>query len=142
VVRNHERAGYLCAPAATERNVDASFTEHAIYDHYIEAILGCDIFLAEVSYPSTGLGIELQVAANTGVPIVLIHAVHDGCPPFSKMISGLNTKMFEITTKTREIAVDELAKLISKIETSKFELARAQIPGSRRADVSYCGQII
>ncbi|MFF2532302.1 hypothetical protein ACFVS2_25670 [Brevibacillus sp. NPDC058079] len=34
---------------------------------------GCDFFIAEISYPATGLGIELAWAQMMGVPIVSIY---------------------------------------------------------------------
>lgn len=34
-----------------------------------------DIIIAEASYPSIGLGIELQIAENKKIPIILIHKI-------------------------------------------------------------------
>lgn len=41
--------------------------------HSKERIASCDLVLAEVSFPSTGMGIELGWAQSGGVPIVCIH---------------------------------------------------------------------
>ncbi len=38
-----------------------------------ETITTCDFVIAEVSLPSTGLGIELGWADSAGVPIICIH---------------------------------------------------------------------
>lgn len=34
---------------------------------------GCDFFIAEVSYPSLGLGMEIQMAADLNIPILCIY---------------------------------------------------------------------
>lgn len=44
---------------------------------------GCDLFLAEVSYPSTGLGMEIAYAAVADVPIVFVH--RKDCRPSSSL---------------------------------------------------------
>lgn len=41
--------------------------------HSKQALSECDLVIAEVSYPSTGLGIELGWANDLGKPIVCIH---------------------------------------------------------------------
>ncbi len=41
--------------------------------HSKDSIASCDLVLAEVSYPSTGMGIELGWADAAGVPIVCVH---------------------------------------------------------------------
>jgi|APHM01.1.fsa_nt_gi hypothetical protein len=38
-----------------------------------EIIMGCDLMVAEVSYPSTGLGIELGWAEEFNTDVVCIH---------------------------------------------------------------------
>jgi hypothetical protein len=38
-----------------------------------QMVAASDLLIAEVSFPSTGLGIELQVAASKGIPIILCY---------------------------------------------------------------------
>ena len=38
-----------------------------------EVISSCDLFIAEVSFPSTGMGIEIGWANAAGVPIVFVY---------------------------------------------------------------------
>lgn len=49
---------------------------------------GCNLFIAEVSAPSTGLGMEVAYAHAAGVPVVYLH--HADCTPSSslKMVSN------------------------------------------------------
>jgi nucleoside 2-deoxyribosyltransferase len=41
--------------------------------HSKDVIASCDLVIAEVSFPSTGMGIELGWADAAGVPIACIH---------------------------------------------------------------------
>lgn len=43
-----------------------------IYEHDRSCVLACDIFVAECSYPSTGLGYEIATAVEYGKAILLI----------------------------------------------------------------------
>lgn len=43
-----------------------------IYSHTLDCIHQCDIFLAECSYPSTGLGYEIALAIQENKKIILI----------------------------------------------------------------------
>lgn len=44
---------------------------------------GCDVFIAEVSYPSTGLGMEIAYASMYDVPVVCLH--RSDCRPSSSL---------------------------------------------------------
>ena len=56
-----------------------------------EIIEKCDLVIAEVSYPSTGMGIELGWAHAAGIPIVCIHR-SDATPSSGlKHIASSNT---------------------------------------------------
>lgn len=48
-----------------------------------ELVRGADVLFAEVTYPSLGTGIELQIAADMGIPIVLCYerTAHHKAPP-------------------------------------------------------------
>ena len=46
-------------------------------------ILDCDVFIAEVSFPSTGLGIELGWANQIGCKVLCLH--HDDKKPSSSL---------------------------------------------------------
>ena len=51
---------------------------------------GCDLFIAEVSSPSTGLGMELAYADMMGVPVACIH--RSDCKPSS--LANMVAKLF------------------------------------------------
>jgi hypothetical protein len=56
----------LCKPKSRSRlcyRWDRSMVEHA------------DLVVAECSFPSTGLGIELQIAEQAGIPIIVLHGL-------------------------------------------------------------------
>ena len=47
--------------------------DREVIDKTDSIIKDCDLFLAEVSYPSTGMGIEMGWADAAGVPIVCVY---------------------------------------------------------------------
>lgn len=53
-----------------------------------DLVLASDIIIAEVSFPSLGLGIELQISENNSIPIIMIHK--DFLVNHSKPISYVN----------------------------------------------------
>lgn len=53
-----------------------------------EAIRGCDAFIAEVSYPSTGSGIEIGRAEAYGAPILFLHKKGVTISSSLKFVSG------------------------------------------------------
>lgn len=69
----------------------------------------CDLMLAEVSYPSTGLGIELGWASNANIPIICIH----------KTKSKISTSLKTVTDEFIEYANGE--DLINKISLTLNE---------------------
>ena len=48
-----------------------------------EMVEWADVVIAEASYPSTGLGVELEIANSRGTPIVItfMHSKHHKAPP-------------------------------------------------------------
>lgn len=46
------------------------------YDWDRRMVEGADLVVAEVSFPSTGLGIELQIAESAGKPIIMLIGDH------------------------------------------------------------------
>ncbi len=48
------------------------YTSKKIYSHTLDCVAQCDIFLAECSYPSTGLGYEIALAVQENKKIILI----------------------------------------------------------------------
>ncbi len=72
---------------------------------------GCDLFIAEVSFPSTGLGIEIGIANMLGVPIACIHKSDAGVSSSLRRI----TNQF-IAYKTPEDLLRELAKLTDQLK--------------------------
>lgn len=67
----------------------------------------CDLFVAEVSEPSTGLGIELGWADRSGVPIICFF--RQGTEP-SSSLEALDTEVKEYSS------LEELVELIQSSE--------------------------
>jgi nucleoside 2-deoxyribosyltransferase len=73
-----------------------------------DIIRGCDVVFAEVSYPSTGSGIELGWADSFQKPIVCVYK--NGSTPSAALL-GVVKALFPYST-----AVDLLEKLESELE--------------------------
>ncbi len=72
-----------------------------------EVLKTVDVFLAEVSLPSTGLGIELGWADDLGVPII---AVYKKGQSISRSITGVAQQVIEYTS-----ADDLISRLVAVI---------------------------
>ncbi len=46
--------------------------ERDAYEYNIENVKNCNLFVAECSYPSTGLGVEIGTALNLNKPIIAV----------------------------------------------------------------------
>ena len=84
----HDLASGISAPDATVRyalrDSDPQLAERPETDRpalcYLwdrRMIEGSDALVAEATFPSTGLGIELQIASAKGIPIVLVYNSSD-----------------------------------------------------------------
>ena len=47
-------------------------TERDVFLHDTKCVRECDLFVAEVSHPSTGIGCELGIALTIGKPILAV----------------------------------------------------------------------
>jgi nucleoside 2-deoxyribosyltransferase len=63
-----------------------------VYKHDIACVKDCDLVLAEVSYPSTGLGIEIATALHLGKKVL---AVAQQNVKVSRMVTGLPDNNFK-----------------------------------------------
>jgi len=94
---------------------DSKESPEDFYKRTYETITKCDLFVAEVSSPSHGVGMELQMAKEHNIPII---AVAKGEISKSTMVLGLpNLK--------KMIAYESLKDLKEKLET-EFKLFTKQ----------------
>ncbi len=85
---------------------DALFSSRELFAN------GCDLVIAEVSFPSTGMGIELGWANAAGVPIVCVYK--SGTTPSSALASVTDTKL-EYANATE--LLEQISKAIQKHHT-------------------------
>ena len=76
-----------------------------------EYLKRCDLVLAEVSYPSTGLGIELGWANSYGVPIICISKL--GSKP-SNSLKAVGSEFLEY--KDSEDMISRISELLLNFE--------------------------
>jgi hypothetical protein len=63
--------------------------EHiAVYERERELLSGADAFVAEVSYPSLGVGYEIALAERHGLPILCLYQKRPDLGPLSVMMTG------------------------------------------------------
>jgi nucleoside 2-deoxyribosyltransferase len=62
----------LTHSAPINRNIHIIKDNKFLYEWYRNLISKSDIFMADVTYPSTGVGIELNIASNLNKPIYLM----------------------------------------------------------------------
>lgn len=86
---------------------DSKETPQEFYERTVETIKDCDLFVAEVSSPSHGVGMELQMAADYNIPVfVLVKEEID----FSKsiMVLGMPTLKMVIRYKNADNLEEKL----------------------------------
>ena len=71
----------------------------------------CDLLIADVSYPSTGLGIELGWANNIGCPIVCTYKKGS---KISNAIKTVTNKFFEYSSEEELISI--IKTVINEVE--------------------------
>lgn len=80
-----------------------------------EVIRSCDAFVAEVSYPSTGSGIEIGRAEAYGVPVLFLHKKGAKISSSLKFVSG---NFIEYTTI--ESSLGEIEKKLVELTGKTF----------------------
>ena len=93
--------------------MEKSFSATEIYNRDIRLIHDCDLLLAEISHPSTGVGYEIAYALLSDKPVI---ATYLSGLKVSKMITG-NTQQ-NLYIYTYESINDLLDYLLGWIETS------------------------
>ena len=69
----------------------AKGTNQEVYEHDIACVKACDLFLAECTYPSTGLGFELGTAVAFNKPII---AIAEPEAKISRLVLGIAHPQF------------------------------------------------
>jgi len=77
------------------------------YDRTKEEITDCDLFVAEVTSPSHGVGMELEMAVNNEIPVI---AVAKKGEDISSMVKGLPS----VEKTVRYDDVEELKEKLSR----------------------------
>jgi 2'-deoxynucleoside 5'-phosphate N-hydrolase len=67
-------------------DLDESFAATAIASDNLRKLAQADLLLAEISWPSLGVGYEIAAAERAGIPVIAIHGTSDRS--VSKMILG------------------------------------------------------
>ncbi|HRI36379.1 MAG TPA: hypothetical protein PK765_04905 [bacterium] len=87
-------------------------TAESVYAVDSHNVLTCDAFIAECTHPSLGVGIELQIAANTTKPVLILHKRDT---KVSRMALGMpNPKQEVVAYDTVEEAREAVHSFVKK----------------------------
>ena len=89
-------------------------TPREFWDRTYETITKCDLFLAECSAPSHGVGMELQMAYDNNIPVIVM--VKNDIKGFDKstMVLGLPNLKTVIRYKNHEDLLLKIEKKLKK----------------------------
>jgi hypothetical protein len=103
-----KRAGYL--PYVPHQHTDpvqhAHTTAAEVYALDRDTIVKSALILAYVGTPSIGVGQEVEIAHQNGIPVMLLF---EESRPVSRMVRGNPSVIFEIVAPTRERLLQRLA---------------------------------
>ena len=106
----------LTHPAPIDRKLHILEENKVLYEWYKSLISNSDIFIADVTYPSTGVGIELNIASNLNKPIYLIIDINiTNENEVSKMILGIPNFVKLLKYTNSIISIEELLDKKRKI---------------------------
>jgi len=99
----------LTHPAPINRTINTIEDNKVLYEWYEKLISKSQIFIAEVTYPSTGVGIELNIASNLNKPIYLmVDTTITNENEISRMIIGIPNFVKILKYKNTSIGIEEL----------------------------------
>ncbi len=90
---------------------DTKETPRRFYDRTYETIKDCDLFICEVSSPSHGVGMELQMAAEHKIPVIALIKIETSISP---MVIGLPALKKIIYYKNIEDLITKVENEIKK----------------------------
>lgn len=91
---------------------DTEETPTQFYNRTINTITKCDVFVAEVTNPSHGVGMELQMAHNNDIPIMALAEENE---KISSMVVGNPAVVDIIRYKNKESLYESVPKRISDL---------------------------
>ena len=90
---------------------EIKLTERQIHDRDAEWLLSSEVMIAEVSKPSLGVGYEIGIASERGIPVLCLYRQEEG-KRLSAMIAG-SQKVVNVTYQELEeakAAIDSFMK--------------------------------
>lgn len=88
-------------------------TPRQFYNRTLRTITRCNLFIAEISSPSTGVGMELQMAQENNIPIIAV--CKKGTKP-SVMAIGIPATQIVLYYENLNDLLKQLEKKLSKYD--------------------------
>ncbi len=73
---------------------ERSLSAREIHTHYSEQLVKCESLIAEVSFPSLGVGFEIAQVLNLEKRVLAVY--NEEYSPISAMVSGIDNPLFTI----------------------------------------------
>lgn len=97
------------------------YVPREMYARVLSAIRQSDVVVAEITYPSTGVGLQLALAAQYRVPVLALQADWvDVAPQFTEGASGDEFRIVKYNLKTLEKILKDNLKTLGKERFVKF----------------------
>lgn len=108
-------------PADIDRSDYKQSDNQKLFRWYRDSIYKSDIFVADVTFASTGLGAELHIAAMFGKPVILVYD-RSAFPSklMSRMIHGLPNVIRVIPYENPKALLPNLIDECNKVSRSNF----------------------
>lgn len=84
-------------------------TPRQVFNHDLKSVVGADLFIAECSYPSTGLGFEIGIAYKLNIPTI---AFAKKGSKVSRMIQGIKSSSFKFYWYENTEQIIKIAKRV------------------------------
>ncbi len=92
------------------REVEGLVTDGDIARRDLEWVVGCDALVAEVSAPSHGVGVEVAVALDHGLPVLLVHRRDVQVSRLLLGLEGIETAVYDGTEEAAQAVRAFLAR--------------------------------
>lgn len=99
-----------------------NLTNKEIYERSLNSIFASDVLVAEITYPSTGVGQQIALASSKGVPVLCLINNHPSkkAEP-SSFALGSDSQLIRFANYDLDNIQDVLEKEMQQIHLHKFE---------------------
>lgn len=90
-----------------------------IYEKASEAIKNADVVVAEITYPSTGVGQQIGLALSWKIPVIAIHQLNN--PDVSRFAVGMESPYLQVKEYNQDKIESVLDESFASVMNKQFE---------------------